>query len=231
MKYILILVFIIVFPFLLNFWHGYLKPAQISEIHRTDCSYIQNKLGHHIDDIIKVIESRGNKLDSSTNSNMSEGYKIVRNEIKKHLPEVYEIIEAYVSSLQYEQTRPMNCDKDKYCWFLRLYNKDGHFLDWHFDNNFTRGVRYTFVCNVYVSKCNTSHFMEKDKNNRMHVIPSESGSAVIYNGTDVKHAISSQTDDCVRIALIVPMYENEEKTLLGKWRQWARNISFHHLKL
>ena len=231
MKYILILVFIIVSPFLLNAWHGYFKPAQDSEIHHVDCSYIQNKLSHHIDDIIKVIESRGTKLESTYNSNSSEGYKIVRNDIKKNLPEVFKIIEEYVSSLNYNGARPVNCDKDKYCWFLRLYNKDGHFLDWHFDNNFTTGMRHTFVCNVFVSKCNTSHFMTKDRNNRMHIVPSDSGSGVIYNGTDVKHGISSQKDDCVRIALIVPMYENEHMTMLGTWRKWARGIMFHHLKL
>lgn len=223
--------FIILFPFLLNTWHGYLKPAQTSEIHQTDCSYIQNKLRHHIDDIIKVIESRGTKLESTSNSNSSEGYKIVRNELQKYLPEVFMIIDEYVSSLSYNDSKPVSCDKDKYCWFLRLYNKDGHFLDWHFDNNFTVGLRHTFVCNIFISTCNSSHFMTKDVNNRMHVIPSESGSAVIYNGTDVKHAISSQTDNCARVALIVPMYENEHITFIGKWRKWARSIMFHYLKL
>jgi hypothetical protein len=170
-------------------------------------------------------------LESTSNSNSSEGYKIVRNELQKYLPEVFMIIEEYVSSLRYNDSKPVSCDKDKYCWFLRLYNKDGHFLDWHFDNNFTVGLRHTFVCNIFISTCNSSHFMTKDVNNRMHVIPSESGSAVIYNGTDVKHAISSQTDDCVRVALVVPMYENEHMTCIGKWRKWARGIMFHYLKL
>lgn len=230
MKYILLLI-IIIFPFLLNVWNGYFKPPQNSVIHSTDCSYIEKKLNPHIDEIIKVIESRGNKLESGFNLNTSEGYKIVRNEIKKYLPEVYTIIEEYVSKLKFNESRMMDCNKDKYCWFLRLYNKNGHFLDWHFDNNFTRGVRYTLVCNVFVSKCNTSHFMTKDRNNRMHIIPSESGYGVIYNGTDVKHAISSQTDDCVRIALVVPMYENENLTFLGAWRKWARGIMYHYFKL
>jgi hypothetical protein len=231
MKYIFIIVFIILFPFLLNTWHGYLKPAQKSEIQHMDCSYIQGKLRPYIDDIIKVIERRGTKLDSTYNSNSSEGYKIIRNDMKKYLPEVFMIIEEYVSSLRYNESKPVSCDKDKYCWFLRLYNKDGHFLDWHFDNNFTVGPRHTFVCNIFISKCNTSHFMTKDMNNRIHIISSESGSGVIYNGTDVKHAISSQTDDCVRVALIVPMYENEHMTFIGRWRKWARGIIYHHLKL
>lgn len=222
MKHLFILAFIILFPFLLNAWHGYLKPARKSEIQHIDCSYIQGKLRPYTDDIIKVTESQGNTLKSMA----GEGYKIVRNEMKKHLPSVYTIIEDYVSTLSYKGAKPMDCDKEKYCWFLRLYNKNGHFLDWHFDNNFTSGARYTLVCNIHVSPCNTSHFMTKER-----VVPSESGSGVIYNGTDVKHAISSQSDDCTRIALIVPMYENDQITLLGRWRKWARDISFQNLKL
>jgi hypothetical protein len=225
---ILLVLLLLLVPFLLNAWHGYFKPAQNSDVQRVDCSYVQDTLRPHVDDIIRVMETHGNKL---SNPSASEGYKIVRDELKKYLPDVYARIEKYVSTLEYEGMRPMDCDEEKYCWFLRLYNKDGHFLDWHFDNNFTSGLRYTFVCNVFVSPCNTSHFLTRDNRNRMRVVQSEPGSGVIYNGTDVKHAISSQTNDCVRIALIVPLYENANVTLLGAWRKWARGIMYRHLKL
>lgn len=233
MKYTVVVIIVLVFalPFLLNAWHGYFKPATNADIHHVDCTGIQDSLRQHVDDIITLMETHGNKLDSASNSNASEGYKIVRDDIKKYAPEVYTIIEKYVSTLRHDDMTPMDCDKEKYCWFLRLYNKDGHFLDWHFDNNFTRGMRYTFVCNIFTSTCNTSQFMTRDRRNRMHVVQSEAGSGIIYDGTNVKHAISSQTDDCVRIALVVPLYENEDMTLLGRWRKWARGVTYHHLKL
>ena len=87
------------------------------------------------------------------------------------------------------------------------------------------------VNTIYVSDCNTSHFMIKDKHNRIYIENSEQGSGVVYNGSDIKHAISKQTNNCTRIVLVVPLYENLEKSLIGKYRQFLRNVSHSVLKL
>ena len=230
-RLLILLLIIFLFPFLLNLWHGYLKPAVEDEIDIIECKSLSESLRPHIDEMIPVIEEHGKSLNTKNNFNKSEGYKIVRNDIKTHLPHVFEIVENYLKSIEVKNMKMANCDTEKYCWFLRLYNKEGHFLDWHFDNNFTSGLRYTYVCNVYVSDNNESQFMVKNKHNRMRVISNTTGQGVFYNGSKVKHAISSQNKDAIRIALIVPYYENHTLTFIGAWRKWARDIIYSTLKL
>jgi len=228
--YLMIILCFLLFPFSLSL-SLHLRRPKDDYVDTIDCKNLNQHLTPYIDEIINVIQEQGKFLDGKSNFNSVEGYKIVRNDIKKHLPEVYEIIERYVRSIKVDNMNMANCDNEKYCWFLRLYNKEGHYLDWHFDNNFTTGKRKTYVCNIYVSDENESHFLVKNKNNITRVITSKNGEGVLYNGSDVKHAISSQIKNGVRISLIVPFYENDKLTIIGKWRMWARDIMYSILKL
>ena len=137
----LLLLILLVLPFLVNVWHGYLKPAQSGKFKEIDCSEISNSLNPYVNDIVHVAKQHGNK----STSNMVEGYKITRSTIRDRLPNVFTIIEKYVSGLKNKKVKPADCEKEQYCWFLRLYDQSGHYIDWHFDNNFTSGLRKTYV--------------------------------------------------------------------------------------
>jgi hypothetical protein len=65
----------------------------------------------------------------------------------------------------------------------------------------------------------------------MRVINNTSGQGVFYNGSEVKHAISKQNENATRIALVVPFYEDDKLTYIGRWRKWARDIIYSTLKL
>lgn len=223
----IIIVFIILLPFILNLWDGYLKPAQSGKFKQLDCSQISNSLNPYVNDIVYLAEHHGKKSDSSA----VEGYKITRSMVRDKLPQVFEIVEKYVSGVRSRKTKPADCEKEQYCWFLRLYNQSGHYIDWHFDNNFTNGKRKTYVCNVYASECNTSHLMTKDKNDKVKIDESRSGKGVVYNGSEVKHSVSKQKAGCSRISLIIPLYEDDSVTALGWYRRIARNISDKLIKL
>jgi len=224
---LLLLVLVLLIPFFLNLWNGYLKPAQSGTFEHVDCSTLSNSLNPYVNDIIKLTETHGNK----NNAGPVEGYKLMRSTVKEGLPQVYKIIEEYVSSIDVKGLKPANCERERYCWFLRLYNKSGHYIDWHFDNNFTKGLRKTYVCNVYTTECNASHFMTKDKYETIKIDGSRMGKGVVYNGSDVKHSVSRQRDGCVRISLIIPLYENDSVSTLGWFRRIARNVSDHMFKL
>lgn len=229
---LLLLLFVFMVPFLMNMWHGYLKPPRDSNVTPVDCSQIQTVLEPYIEDIIRVIETYGNKVDAKTNLNSADGYKGTRQLIKDRLPGTFKKLEDYVSTITYKNMKPADCASEKYCWFLRVYNKEGHFVDWHYDNNFTRGLRYTFVCDVYSSECNTSHLLRQGRDKRIHVTESKPGNGVVYNGSTVKHAISSQAPGgCTRVALVVPLYENGSVSIIGQWRRWARRCIFSSLNL
>ena len=232
MKNLLLLFLLLLsIPFILNLYHGYLKPVSGDKIDIINCDRLSHMLKPHIDDMIQVIENHGKFLSTKNNFNKSEGFKIVRSDIKPHLPNVFEIIDEYVKNIKVDGMKMANCDTEKYCWFLRLYNRDGHFLDWHYDNNFTSGLRYTYVCNIYVSDNNESQFLVKNDTNKMRVINNTSGQGVFYNGSEVKHAISKQNKNATRIALVVPFYEHDKLTYIGRWRKWARDIIYSTLKL
>lgn len=227
MRLLVIIFIILLIPFLLNLWNGYLKPAQRGNFKQIDCSIISNALNPHVNDIIHIAQQYGNK----SNSGMVEGYKIKRSTIKEKLPFVFNTIEKYVSSVRDKRLKPAKCENEQYCWFLRLYNQSGHYIDWHFDNNFTNGLRKTYVCNVYTSEGNASHLMTKDRNNKVKISESKTGEGVVYNGSKVKHSVSKQNNGCTRISLIIPLYENDSVTIIGWFRRLARNISDGVFKL
>ena len=232
MKYVvLVLIMVFIIPVSLNFYHGYLKPACDDKVSMVNCQNLSNNLEPHIDEITHVMEQHGTALKTKYNFHSSEGFKMVRADVKSLLPHVFEIIEDHAKRLKIQGLEMSNCDVEKYCWFLRLYNREGHFLDWHFDNNFSSGSRYTYVCNLHTSANNESQFLTLNKNNRIHVIPNVTGQGVFYNGSEVKHAISRQNANATRIALVIPFYENHTPTLIGAWRKWARGIIYSTLKL
>ena len=233
MRKIFIIIFIILlYPLLINIWHGVLKSPISSTIHQVNCQQLSNDVSGDISNIISTIESHGNKLDSKNNYGSAEGYKAIRSVFKHRLPLVCKKIDKRVEDLIEQCCKATgkklfkaDCKNEKYCWFVRLYNKNNHFLDWHFDNNFTKGLRYTMVNTLFITECNTSHFMVKDNNNRIRTEQSKQGTGVVYNGSDIKHAISTQTNDCIRIVLVVPLYETLNKSLIGQYRQFVRNIT------
>ena len=105
-------------------------------------------------------------------------------------------------------------------------------FDWHYDNNFTKGNRYTLVIPISVSKGNTSEFMIKDRKTKEEIIvPIEIGKGVIYNGSEVYHKISKQTKNNKRIVIIIPFYTNYTKSLIGEIREVFRNFTYKHLEL
>ena len=59
---ILIILFVILLPFILNLWNGYLKPAQSGKFKELDCSTISNSLNPYVNDIIHIAQNHGNNL-------------------------------------------------------------------------------------------------------------------------------------------------------------------------
>lgn len=237
-KLFVIFLIIILYPLMLNIWDGYLKPPVNSNIHQVNCKSLSNDLMTDVPSIIETIQDHGSKLESKNNYGSAEGYKAIRSVFESKLPRVCKTVDRHIEKLIQQccdttgkKLVKANCLDEKYCWFMRLYNKDNHFLDWHFDNNFTKGLRFTMVNTIYVSDCNTSHFMIKDKYNRIHIEQSKQGLGVVYNGSDIKHAISTQTNNCTRIVIVVPLYETLEKSIIGKYRQALRNITYSALNL
>lgn len=181
------------------------------------------------------ISFKNNKiiLNPARNKNNAQGLKIN----SYHLPEG--IINFYMNDTLRESVSKIlkqNVEfadiSEKYRIFARLYENENDFLNWHYDNNFTLGLRYTLVIPILVSSKNTSEFMIKDvKTGEEKIIPIPLGQGVIYNGSITYHKITKQTKGEKRMVIIIPFYTNYKKDKVGEIREKIRNITYKTLKL
>jgi hypothetical protein len=73
--------------------------------------------------------------------------------------------------------------------------------------------------------------MTMEKQHEITKVNVNVGQGVLYNGTEVYHSISKQTQNCKRIVLIVPLYENNKQSFFGSLRECLRNITHKNLSL
>ena len=134
--FFILLIILLFYPLLMNIYDGYLKIPNDSTIYKINCNNLSNDLSYDISNIISVIKSYGSKIDSKNNYDSAEGYKATRSVFEKKWPHVCHKIDKHVKELIKESCKVTekklfipDCKDEKYCWFMRLYNEDGHFLD------------------------------------------------------------------------------------------------------
>lgn len=109
---------------------------------------------------------------------------------------------------------------DRHRLSARLFEDERDFIDWKYDDNFTKGHRYTLVIPLLVDYCNTSQFQYRDrKTKHVHTVPIPLGQAVLYNGTLVRHRITPQSQGCRHLVLTIPLYTNPLKSSWGSLRE------------
>jgi len=186
-----------------------------------------------VKELYATVRNNGTRLDPKLNFNNAKGKKINYFKLSHNIKQFYEhpIFRKIVSKAIGKELK-MATKKDRYKIFARLYEDENDFLDWHYDNNFTMGIRYTLVIPVYIDKCNTSKFKIKDrKTNIEKIVNINIGEGVLYNGSDVYHSITKQTNGCKRMVIIIPFYTNYKKDIFGNILEYTRNFSFDELKL
>jgi hypothetical protein len=119
---------------------------------------------------------------------------------------------------------------DVNCIFLRKYVCGDH-LAFHYDNNFAIGTRYTAVIPLYVTNNNMSEFIMIDHKNRIQIMPIPKGKGVVYNGWQIRHAITGQIEGEERIVVVVHLYDDPRMNMWGKVRKQARDITYKALSL
>jgi len=194
--------------------------------------YIEYKIPDHnlINNLEYHIRNNGNILDPNLNLSNAQGKKLDYQQIKKLCPELIDYylndtFKNYIISI-INKNIEFAPESDHYRFFARLYENDDDFLNWHYDNNFTKGKRYTIVIPLLIDECNTSEFQIKDRQNSTIItfkIPI--GKGVLYNGSNVYHKITQQKKNCKRLVIIIPIYENYSLTFSGYIRTKIRNIT------
>jgi hypothetical protein len=188
-------------------------------------------------DVIKKLETKlkieGTRLNPELNFNNAQGKKLNYLQLPEEIINFYEnsnILDIVSNTLGKKVTF---ADKtEKYRIFARIYEDENDFLEWHYDNNFTIGERYTLVIPIICDKCNTSEFMIRNtKTKEITVVPIPTGKGIVYNGSVTNHKISKQTNGCRRMVVIIPLYTNYKKNIVGNVSEYVRNIVFKKLSL
>ena len=169
----------------------------------------------------------GTHLDPNKNFNSAQGKKLNYNQLPPHIQHVYvnESIRSAVSRAVGEQVDYAD-EKERYRVFAIMYEDENDFKDWHYDNNFTDGNRYTLVIPIIVDEGNTSEFVIQDRTtSEIKTVPIPLGKGVVYNGSITYHMVTKQTRGKRRLVIVVPMYSHYTKTIWGELRQTIRNVT------
>ena len=180
-----------------------------------------------------TIREKGSVLNLDLNFNNAKGKKLNYTQLSEKVKKFYEneSLRRKVSNVLGEDVFLAGLS-EKYRIFARLYENEEDFLDWHYDNNFTMGKRYTLVIPLILDVGNTSEFRIKDPHSgEEKMIPIPLGKGVLYNGSVTYHSITKQTRGNRRMVVIIPFYTNYKKSLLGHVREFMRNVVYRNLSL
>jgi len=224
----LCILFLLVIVIVMNYYYGKqfhpCTSCKENEVFLIDIKTLPYNL---VNILQNAIQTNGSQLNPKYNNGNAKGKKLNYYEMPKEIRDFYidDTIRQSVSTILNEKVDYAN-ETERYRIFARLYEDDSDFLDWHYDNNFTVGNRYTLVVPIIVDAGNTSEFMIKDQKTRKEkTIPIPLGKGVVYNGSITYHSITKQTKGQRRLVIIIPFYTNYKKTFLGSIRQVIRNIT------
>lgn len=230
---VLILIFIIIIASY-NYYNGkHFKQCKLcseNEVNIIDVLQLPDNL---IKQLELDIKKNGILLKPTSNFNNAQGKKINYNQLHYDIKKFYSNIyfKNTVSSILNIKVELAD-NTEQYRMFARLYDSENDFLDWHYDNNFTIGQRFTLVIPVLVDDNNTSEFMIRDRKTLQEkIIKIPIGKGVVYNGSITYHRITKQTKGNRRMVIIIPFYTNYKKSIFGNIREIFRNITDSELKL
>jgi hypothetical protein len=238
MKYIRSLAILCLFILLVSIVKLYIDGTILKCNNSLDNSIIYKLKLKLPDKIIinKLLDSSlqfGDKLNRV--QNISSGTKLNYYQLSELVPEIVQYYENYNFNSILEPIigkKLYMLENDKYKLFSKLYVKDNDFIDWHYDNNFSSGLRYTLIIPLILDKCNTSNLMvTNQKTCNKSNISLSLGDAVLFDGSNVYHSITKQTNDCKRLSIIIPLYEIPYINLYGRFMVFIRNIGFDLFKL
>jgi len=229
-----ILIFIFVAIFIgIQFYTGKMyKPCKRCESNEHFIIKMSQPPAHYSEELYNRLKN-GTILRNERNFNSVKGRKINKEVVPKEIKDFFltEQIRLQVSESVGENVDFAD-DIEKYKIFARLYEDGGDHVDWHYDNNYTDGNRYTLVIPLVQDLNNTSKFMIKDKNSQNEIeIPLEVGQGVVYNGSITYHKITEQTEGYIRMVVIIPFYSNKNINFFNKIRMLTRDFLYKKLTL
>ena len=206
--------------------------------------YGQNRKYIHSSDLFEINNDEKNnlfnkienlsKVTGYSNFNNVKSNKINYHDLKSIIPKTLEIIESddFLNKIENLVNAKVNLTNDYFDRiFCRSYINKGDSINWHYDNNFSRGRRFTLVIPIYINKENSSslQYLNPSDNIILNVIDNPN-KLYIYEGDKIYHRVTEQVENGKRIVLIIPLYESKF-TNIGKIKMKLKNFIFKNLEL
>lgn len=103
--------------------------------------------------------------------------------------------------------------------FVKLYSQENDGIRWHYDNNYTKGRRYTLVFLLHRSECSTAQLQFRDcATNTVYSVHEEEvdGRGILFDASYVFHRVTPQKLGCQRMSVIIPLFEDPRYHIFGR---------------
>jgi hypothetical protein len=181
---ILILVFIIDLLYRTLFYKNYLKTC-VDKDSFCGIQVINISLpDEYRSKLLKLSETNGIRIEIPKKHQKNISY----NELKKEVPDIddwYESLSSVLSPYIDETLKVVPKDiKTRIC--LVVYEKEGDYIDWHFDTNHYNGRFFTLLIPIS-TEATCGNYVYKDHNEKEEIIEVEKSQAIFFEGDKVYH--------------------------------------------
>ena len=181
---ILVLVFIIDLLYRTLFYKNYLKIC-VDKDSFCGIQVINISLpDEYRSKLLKLSETNGIRIEIPKKHQKNISY----NELKKEVPDIddwYESLSSVLSPYIDETLKVVPKDiKTRIC--LVVYEKEGDYIDWHFDTNHYNGRFFTLLIPIS-TEATCGNYVYKDHNEKEEIIEVEKSQAIFFEGDKVYH--------------------------------------------
>ena len=176
--------------------------------------------------LVEVVRANGKHEDPRRNGNRVSTLKLNAPQCRALAPLLYKHFtspamlegwgEAIGERLSFSDARDPNR------MFIKLY-QGGDYIDWHYDNNFSRGRRYTIVLPLVESEDSASTLEVRGPDGDIVQVDTVPGRGVIFDASDVSHRVTPQKEGSYRMVLVIPLYTDPTLSTLGRMKRGLHN--------
>lgn len=135
----------------------------------------------------------------------------------------YKDLIPFFNKITYTNLHITGLQNEMSCGII-IYEKEGDFIDWHYDMNVYNGRFFTVLIPIYnTSKCCTFQYKY---NNKINSLPLNINQGLIFEGEKIYHNCTKLCDGEIRIILSLTYSTDNSSNLFKKTLNYLKSTSF-----
>jgi hypothetical protein len=226
-KYLLYSIIILCICVIVYFFYDFYNRTLVYKNYLKDCKG-STFCGIKVIDIHLPHEYRYKLLDLAKHKGMridipkKRQKNISYNEVSKAIYGIeswYTSISYTISNVVGEKVIPLT-KEHKNRLSLIVYDKEGDYIDWHFDTNHFNGRYFTLLVPITFEKT-CGNYVYKDKNENESIIELEKNQAILFEGDKVFHSGKPLCKNQLRAILSMTFITNNE---INSWNYTMNSL-------